>query len=224
MTKPVKFTFEKQKFTKKTPQKQFSLAVRYERGIGVPKDIKEAVKHFKLAADKGHDSSQFNLARYYAKGFGVEKNEILAAKYYKLAADQGHAKAQFNVAICFANGVIAPKKPEIGSDKLQNLKDLPKAPGKAVKYYKLASDQGHAKAQFALGRCYEEGSGVKRNTQEAVKYYELAATQKHDKAQFNLGRCYENAIGVEKDIKKASTYYKLAADQGHESAKEKING
>lgn len=283
-----------QKVTQKTPQQHFKLALRHERGVGVVKDMKEAVRYYKRAADKGHDSAQFNLGRYYSKGVGVAKNEMEAARYFKLAADQGHSKAQFNIAACYAKGVAVVKNmDDLGKDKAKDwvkekvksqmsglakdsdvknnkVKEEPKVKNfektleqfnskgqkhvkkgfaaslinglekdlkKAARYYKLAADQGHDKAQFTLGRYYEDGNGVKKNLTDAFKYYKLAADQGHEKAQFNLGRCYENGIGAEKDqspkdlgpkdlgpkdLEQAVKYYKLAADQGHDSAKDAL--
>jgi TPR repeat protein len=42
----------------------------------------------------------------------------------------------------------------------------------AVKYYQMAADQGHARAQCNLGVCYANGKGVAKDEQQAVKYYQ----------------------------------------------------
>ncbi len=44
----------------------------------------------------------------------------------------------------------------------------------AVRYCKLAADQGHASAQYNLGVCYANGEGVEKDYAEAVRYYKLA--------------------------------------------------
>ena len=45
----------------------------------------------------------------------------------------------------------------------------------AVKWYRLAADQGHAYAQYSLGRMYENGKGVEQSYEEAAKWYRLSA-------------------------------------------------
>jgi TPR repeat protein len=40
----------------------------------------------------------------------------------------------------------------------------------AVRYYRLAAEQGHADAQFSLGCCYGQGAGVAQDWAEAVRY------------------------------------------------------
>jgi TPR repeat protein len=47
----------------------------------------------------------------------------------------------------------------------------------AVKWFRKAAEQGHAKAQYALGRSYEMGLGVVADYEEAAKWYRKAAEQ-----------------------------------------------
>ena len=88
----------------------------------------------------------------------------------------------------------------------------------AVKWYRLAAEQGHATAQNNLGVMYDTGEGVTKNDREAVKWYKLAAEQGHAKAQNNLGWMYRNGEGVPKNDREAVKWYRLAAEQGHATA------
>jgi uncharacterized protein len=47
----------------------------------------------------------------------------------------------------------------------------------AVKWYRLAAEQGYADAQYNLGLMYDYGNGVVQDYAEAVKWYRLAAEQ-----------------------------------------------
>jgi TPR repeat protein len=88
----------------------------------------------------------------------------------------------------------------------------------AAKYYKLAADQNHARAQFNYGICLANGRGVSVDLIGAAKYYKLAADQNHALAQCNYGVCLANGRGVSVDVIGAAKYYKLAADQNHAGA------
>ena len=92
----------------------------------------------------------------------------------------------------------------------------------AIKYFKLAADQGYAPAQDQLGFAYENGYGVKQSDVEAIKYYKLSADQGYSGAQYNLGYMYENGYGVKQSDTEAIKYYKLAADQGVLDAKKAL--
>jgi len=50
----------------------------------------------------------------------------------------------------------------------------------AVKWFKLAADQGYDYAQANLGFMYAEGKGVTQNYSEARKWFTLAADQGND--------------------------------------------
>jgi TPR repeat protein len=68
----------------------------YEKGLGVPRDSKEALKWKRMAAEQGEPRAQNNLGVKYAKGNGVEKNYRNAYVWLRLAAMQGHKLAQKN--------------------------------------------------------------------------------------------------------------------------------
>lgn len=56
----------------------------------------------------------------------------------------------------------------------------------AVRFYKLATEQGQVDAQFSLGVCYADGTGVTKDEQEVVSLYKLAADQEHKPATEKL--------------------------------------
>ncbi len=88
----------------------------------------------------------------------------------------------------------------------------------AVKWYRLAAEQGNASAQFNLGLRYDNGQGVPQDYKEAVKWYRLAAEQGLAPAQSNLGLMYDNGEGVPQDYIIAYMWYNLAAANGSENA------
>ncbi len=60
----------------------------------------------------------------------------------------------------------------------------------AVRYYAIAAEQGHAKAQNNLGHMYNEGWGVKKDAKQAFYWYGKAAEQGLPLAQSNYNRVY----------------------------------
>ncbi len=75
------------------PVVQTALAVRYEHGEGVPRDLDKAYVIYCNAARQGHAQAQFNLGWLFANGRGVPRNDGLAAALFAMAAEQGHAQA-----------------------------------------------------------------------------------------------------------------------------------
>ena len=84
----------------------------------------------------------------------------------------------------------------------------------AVRWFRLAAEQGNADAQVRLGWMYEIGDGVERNYGEAARLYRLAANGGNASAQNNLGNLYRTGRGVERNDAEADRWYQLADDQG----------
>jgi TPR repeat protein len=55
-------------------------------------------------------------------------------------------------------------------------KGVPQDSREALKWYRLAADQGDPAAQFSLGLMYDRGNGVPQNYVQAYMWYSLAAT------------------------------------------------
>ena len=84
----------------------------------------------------------------------------------------------------------------------------------ALKWYRRAADQDHARAQNNLGVMYGSGRGVAQNDTEALKWYRRAAEQGFAAAQTNLGFMYTNGRGVAQSDTEALKWYRRAAEQG----------
>ena len=96
---------------------------------------------------------------------------------------------------------------------------VPENDVEAVKQYRLAAEQGHARGQTFLGLMYAEGDGVPKNGTEAVKWYRLAAEQGDADAQVFLGFMYQNGDGVPQNNVRVYVWWSVAAAQGYEDAK-----
>lgn len=108
-------------------------------------------------------------------------------------ADSGDVEAQFRVgnAYDFANG--APHSVE-----------------NAIKYYRMAAEQGHVEAQNSMGSMLQ----AEKNYVEAKSWYERAAAQGHPMATNSLAYLYDLGLGVPQDRAKGFELYSRAADLG----------
>ena len=59
---------------------------------------------------------------------------------------------------------------------------VPEDDAEAVRWFRLAAEQGDAYAQYNLGRMYANGEGVPEDFVEAVAWYRKAAEQGHVEA------------------------------------------
>ena len=81
----------------------------------------------------------------------------------------------------------------------------------ALKWIRLAAEQGHSDAQHYLAAMYEAGEGVAQDYKEAMRWFRLSADQGNGKAQHNLGIMYVNGEGVA--YEEAANWFRLAVEQ-----------
>jgi localization factor PodJL len=137
----------------------FELGARYTEGRGVPTDLGEASKWYKLAADRGFAPAQYRLGNLYEKGQGVERDLVKARALYEQAAEQGNASAMHNLAVLLATGGGA---------------DAPDFDA-AAKWFGQAADLGVRDSQFNLAILYARGNGVTQDLEESYKWFAIAA-------------------------------------------------
>ena len=91
---------------------------------------------------------------------------------------------------------------------------VPQDHTEAVKWFRLAADQGHVSAQFNLGVSYADGLGVPQDDVQAVKWFRRAADQGYASAQAWLGLFYmAGSGGVARDLVTAHRWFNLAASR-----------
>ena len=72
---------------------------------------------------------------------------------------------------------------------------LTKDLAKAVEWYRKSAEQGWARAQYDLGRCYHKEQGVARDLKKAMEWYLKAAEQGWADAQYIVGEFYSHGYG-----------------------------
>ena len=130
----------------------------------------------------------------------------------------------FVISITFSQSSLAAsfqdelKKANQGNPEAQYMLGLKKAVrqdyAEAIKWFKLAADQGNPGAQSNLGFLYENGFGVRQDYAEAFKWYKLSADQGNAYGQFYLGTLYFYGQGVRQDYVEAKEWFGKSCDNG----------
>ena len=141
---------------------QYHVGMMYNNGIGTQRDPRQAFEWFQKAAASNDPLGAYKLGCYYdGQGAGVvatDSNEAL--KFKLVAAKAGYALAQHDVALLY--------------DRQENSEE-------AVKWWKMASDQGHPKALYSLSGSYFHGKGAPKDLSLAYAYYKLSKLAPNDK-------------------------------------------
>jgi len=83
------------------PEAVLQLGYMYRDGmphLGVPKNLKKAVKIYKRAVELGNVDAAEHLGTMYSQGVGVKLDTEKAKQLFRIASDRGHAVAQGKLA------------------------------------------------------------------------------------------------------------------------------
>lgn len=113
-----------------------------------------------------------------------------------------------------ANSGVAEVQTELGLLYL-TAHELVRDPVAAVEWFGRAARQGEPRAQYLLGRQYEDGVGFKRDYKQAARWYERAAKiGRYPDAEYALGSLYSRGLGVPNNNAAAMDWYQKAAMGG----------
>jgi len=116
-------------------------------------------------------------------------------------AEKGDPDAQCALGIMFAKG------------------GAPKDQAEAVRWYRKAAEQGHAKGQYLLGYILALGRGVRPDSAEALRWVRKSAEQGYSYAELEFGlMCVMGDNNVPKDATEGLARIRKAAEQGNVQA------
>lgn len=136
---------------------QYELAMAYDNGRGVEKNLPQAAHWCLKAAEQGHAAAQNCIGSMYQYGDGVTLDEAAAASWYEKAAAQDHGEAYTNLGYMYDLG-----------------KGVPQDRARAIQLYLKGADKGSLNAMLNLGISYWKGTGVAADRVEAFKWLDVA--------------------------------------------------
>jgi TPR repeat protein len=95
-----------------------NLGVCFERGLGGPKDPRQAVYWYGKAARARLGCAASNLGYCHLRGFGVPRDESMALYWFNAALEHGHARAEDWVAHLRAGAASADSLPKAFAQQL----------------------------------------------------------------------------------------------------------
>lgn len=190
----------------------YDLALMYLRGIGVPRDTKQAIHLATEAAKRSHTAAAILLAEYYDK---EEQNKAKSTLFYAIAA--GTERLTEYTTWDFTSY----RRPDLApGDNISTREALERAAAldhpeslrvlghhyfednkleAMVECFTKAAQLGSIQAITDLGWAYFWGKGVQRNHRKCVKLFRKAAKEGNALAMYNLGYRLLNGEGVRKN-------------------------
>lgn len=185
---------------------QFALGELYQQGLVADPDGALALRYFRQAAAQYHLAAKVAIERLEMaqptgprmRGRGRKRRVGGAERRseeadWVRAAEGGDADARFQLGQMYGLGLGLESDPE-----------------QALRWYLVAAQQGHARAQMAAAELLERDGNA-----EALQWYQRAADQGDAQAQFALGRMYCAGELLAPDFLRGMSWYVKAAEQGH---------
>lgn len=212
-----------------------------QEGIGVKADPDEAIEWLQKGSEIGSVNCQTSLGLAHLHGLLIEQDKERAHHLFHLASLQGDTWATYLLGLTYelGDGVQVDHKAAIQcfekssadvpkskyclariyyTSDSPDIQDLPKA----IKWLKLAADDGIPEAQSMLGEIILGGVGVESNPSKAYEWFKLAADQGHGQANYQMAKLLMVGNGVKANMNLAIRHMMKAAANGVEEANEWI--
>lgn len=166
----------------------------YHDGIVVEKDLSKYLSWLLKAAQLEDPDAQNRVGVCYHDGIGTDQNIEKAQNWYIKAAKQGNLYAMNNLRILYSNQ---------GKTK------------ESLAWARRGAELGQIECQYALGKAYNNGDGLKKDKEQAFYWFKKAADSNHNGACNEVGVLLHNE---EENYNLAFEYFSKAVKLGSKNA------
>lgn len=175
----------------------YHMATCYHYGIGVDKNIKEAIRLYTISTkiqDQNQSPAIFSLT-VLLEETGDFENAFSIADYYR---DEDMFIGYVRCSEFYNKGIGVEKDEKI-----------------AKEYMDIACNKRFASDQLSLALLYSRAKGVTQNKEQTFFWTEIAAKNGNIPAQSNLASYYLDGYGCKQDVEKAEEYGIMSSDAGN---------
>ncbi len=213
----------------------------YVFGYVVSRNVEEAIKWYKRAANLNSPVGYHNLAFLYLQDEHLYNTAI---QYLEKAKSLGYSESAYMLGVIYFSGRGVEKNAEYALDNLVLSYDLGKYYScrpigdlyfqgafdngqqnccKAIEWYSRGAEHGVLSCVEVLGDIYYYGFGVETDFCRALNFYKQAAEMGSGNAAFTLGSMFIGGEGTAQDLKEALKWMLLAEKKGHDRASKFVN-
>lgn len=210
-----------------TAQAQLKLGKFYHAGIYTGKDVDEALRWYRRAADNLVVEAMLQLAEAYMVWSGTQRPDPAESiRWLQRAANLGSAEAANKLGMIYVNGQDAYGR-VVPQDYAEARKwFLRAAPAMLAKscapYGQVPPVRGNCRPAEYLGTLFAKGLGTPQDFDSARSWFEAASRNYSPYSDYSLGGMHERGQGVPADISKALAYYRAAADNALPAAQYRL--
>lgn len=200
----------------------------------VPRDLDQAIRWYRKAADQGDSASMSALAFIYLSRRG---DSAQALHWLRQAASSGDGSAMLQLSQIYGDGNGVPQDAaksyawaRKAAQKKVSLASLELAEKyfhgngtrqdyvEAAHWYREASEKGSAVATLKLAQLYINGKGLAKDAKRSFELAKASAEAGLPIAMYRLGRYYLIGVGTPKEVAEGRRWLEKAASLGDENA------
>ena len=178
-------------------------ALMLQTGQGVPRNDAESARLFRVAAEAGECAAQYHLGLLHLQGRGVRIDIERAAFWLRRAANHRVETQQSSFRMLFRSFLgldqrtptPAPAAGAAGLSEIEHARraaardalyergnayldgqGLPMDSAHAVRFFRMAANEGLEAAQLELGIAYRDGRGARQDAVRAHMWFNIAAS------------------------------------------------
>ncbi len=160
----------------------------------VPRDLDEAIRWYRKAADNGGTAAMSALGILYLSRRG---DSVQALHWLRQAAKSGDGSAMLQLSQIYRDG-----------------NGVPQDASKSYEWARKAAQKGESLAALELAEKYLRGNGTRQDYVEAAHWYREASEKGSAIATLKLAQLYINGKGLAKDAKRSFELAKASAEAG----------
>ena len=165
------------------PEIWHALGDAYLGGHGVERDVEQAEKWLRMAADAGHGRSMTRLGMLLYRDERSDEDKRESLDWYRRAAELGDSSGMISMGLAYREGRCVPVDEK-----------------RAVEWFIKAHEAGARNAADLAGRLLSHRA---ENHLEAVKWLRIAAESGNDLSYASLAEIYEDRRSSAHDPKEA---------------------
>jgi len=192
----------------------FNLGVLYEDGLGVSRDLAQALLYYETAALDGSFKAQYRLGLLYFVGKTVPLDKKKAKRWLTEAAAGGDKDSIDMLEILNSGSSSQRDKDFLRAETANASGDYLQA---ANIWQRLAHDNDIV-SRTRLAWLYEKGLGVKRDLNHAAELFRQSAMDGNADAQYALAVMLQTGKGQTQDFQESKLWLEKAAALGHKAA------
>lgn len=227
----------KWKFVKASMQ----LAIHYEKGLGVDRNIPKAIQNFEIATHAGYEQALLKYALILTEGSydiapNLKRAELMTAQAISTLerkARTGSASAAKQLGRIYNKGLLVPTDLQLArkwllqsarSGSTGGMHDYarlvladtenPDQYQDAIDWLRAAAERGHGGSMTTLGRLHLTQKHNLSKT-EAVAWFEMGVQAGHGGSMEELALLYQQGPLVEINLSEAIRLARMGTNQGH---------